>query len=267
GAELLVRPAGQPSACAGTAVRRTTKAQEARERGPTGPGAAASPTCCRPAPAVSQEKDKADKQSRRHQSRSSELAGKEEVVGLAGGEVRRGLLPLPRRKALSEADLEVLAETMNGPELRTAPHYRASSLLPSVAPSHRGEKAGVGPGCNGPFSSSKTAPLGGRAWSQRTRPPVPGRPSNSGRRRASLFPSLLAPGAPGHSSGKGALCSPGSEQGSRAPGTASSPEGSEAAGNTRGVQRDARPECAPPAFAPAGSASPSKERTSVGSAG
>lgn len=63
----LVSPAGQPSACAGTAVRRPTKAQEARERGPTGPGAAASPTCCRPAPAVSQEKDKADKQSRRHQ--------------------------------------------------------------------------------------------------------------------------------------------------------------------------------------------------------
>uniref|UniRef100_A0ABI8AJ92 Inosine triphosphate pyrophosphatase n=1 Tax=Felis catus TaxID=9685 RepID=A0ABI8AJ92_FELCA len=48
------------------AVRRPTKAQ-ARERVPTCPGAAVSLTCCCPAPAASQEKDKADKQSRCHQ--------------------------------------------------------------------------------------------------------------------------------------------------------------------------------------------------------
>lgn len=80
--------------------------------------------------------------------------------------MRRGLLPLPRRKALSEADLEALAETMNRPEHRTAPHYRAGSLPPSVPPSHRGEKAGVGPGAaTVPSLPRRERPLvGGAAW-------------------------------------------------------------------------------------------------------
>ena len=47
--------------------------------------------------------------------------------------------PLPRRKQLSEADLEVLVEKANRPEHRTAPHYRAGSLPPSPA-SQRGER-------------------------------------------------------------------------------------------------------------------------------
>lgn len=47
-------------------MRWPTEAQ-ARERVPTGPGAAVSPTCCCLAPHASQEEDKADKQSRCHQ--------------------------------------------------------------------------------------------------------------------------------------------------------------------------------------------------------
>ena len=54
----------------------------------------------------------------------------------------------------------------------------------------------------------RRASLCGRDWSRRTQPPALGRPQQIRRRRAEPFSSLLAPGAPGCSNGKG-RCAPG----------------------------------------------------------
>ena len=63
GAEIWSAPPGKSAHAHKPRLHGLQRLRRQRTRGPTGPGAAASPTCCRPAPAASQEENKPDKQS------------------------------------------------------------------------------------------------------------------------------------------------------------------------------------------------------------
>lgn len=87
----------------------------------------------------------------------------------------------------------------------------------------RGESGSEADSWNSLFWSLKTSSLGGRDWFRSTQTSTLRKTAVFRRRGAAPCSSLLESGAPRCASGKGALRSPGPEEGCQVPGAASSP--------------------------------------------
>ncbi|KAJ8777999.1 hypothetical protein J1605_001151 [Eschrichtius robustus] len=181
-----------------------------RTRGPTGHGVATSPTCYHPAPAASQEEDKADKQSRRHQVHHR---------GHHGNAFQK--------ETVSRDSFRVPAVKANRPEPRQFITSLEVATLgffaSSVSLSQRGAKAGVGQ-VAGTVSSGLEESVSLReglvpAYATSSVGKTPANPTQEG--RDFLLPSSAR--GPRLLKRKRALCSRGSEQGFWAPSAAFPP--------------------------------------------